>query len=48
MKNFKELSHTSWAFIHEDNFSNLSSKTEELSKMLSSFYSKINSKPPNR
>jgi four helix bundle protein len=34
------------AFIQEDNFSNLSSKVEELSKMLSSFYSKINSKPP--
>ncbi|MGB2841873.1 MAG: four helix bundle protein [Halobacteriota archaeon] len=35
-------------FIQEDNFSNLSSKIDELSKMLSSFYSKINSKPPNR
>ncbi len=35
-------------FIQEDNFSNLSSKIEELSKMLSSFYSKINSKPPTR
>ena len=34
-------------FIQEDNFSNLSSKIDELSKMLSSFYSKINSKPPN-
>ncbi len=32
-------------FIHDDNFNNLSSKIEELSKMLSSFYSKINSKP---
>ena len=35
-------------FIHEYNFDNLSSKVEELSKMLSSFYSKINSKPPTR
>ncbi|MGB2728789.1 MAG: four helix bundle protein [Halobacteriota archaeon] len=35
-------------FIQEDNFSNLSSKIDELSKMLSSFYSKINSKPPTR
>ncbi len=38
-------------FIQEDNFNNLSPKIEELSKMLSSFYSKINSnpaKPPNR
>jgi len=33
-------------FIQEDNINNLSSKVEELSKMLSSFYSKINSKPP--
>ena len=33
-------------FIQGDNFSNLSTKIEELSKMLSSFYSKINSKPP--
>jgi four helix bundle protein len=32
-------------FIQEDNFSDLSSRIEELSKMLSSFYSKINSKP---
>ena len=30
-------------FIQEDNFNNLSPKIEELSKMLSSFYSKINS-----
>ena len=30
-------------FIQEDNFNNLSLKIEELSKMLSSFYSKINS-----
>ncbi|MEA1957998.1 MAG: four helix bundle protein [Euryarchaeota archaeon] len=29
-------------FIYGDNFDNLSSKIEELSKMLSSFYSKIN------
>ena len=35
-------------FIHGDNFENLSSKIEELSKMLSSFYSKINPKPPTR
>jgi len=33
-------------FIQGDNFSNLSTKIEELSKMLSSLYSKINSKPP--
>ena len=32
-------------FIQEDNFSDLSSRIEELSKMLSSLYSKINSKP---
>ena len=35
-------------FIHGDNFENLSSKIEELSKMLSTFYSKINPKPPTR
>ncbi len=35
-------------FIHDNNFNNLSPKIEELSKMLSSFYSKIDSKPPTR
>ena len=33
-------------FIHDNNFNILFPKIEELSKMLSSFYSKINSKPP--
>jgi len=35
-------------FIQEDNFNNRSPKIEELSKMPSSFYSKINSNPLNR
>lgn len=35
-------------FIHDNNFNILFPKIEELSKMLSSFYSKINSKPPTR
>ncbi len=35
-------------FIQDDDFNKLSPKVEELSKMLSSFYSKINSKPPTR
>ncbi|MCK4398362.1 MAG: four helix bundle protein [Methanophagales archaeon] len=32
-------------FIQDDDFNKLSPKVEELSKMLSSFYSKINSNP---
>ena len=32
-------------FIQDDDFNKLSLKVEELSKMLSSFYSKINSNP---
>jgi four helix bundle protein len=32
-------------FIQEENFNNLSPKIEELSKMLSAFYSKINYEP---
>jgi len=35
-------------FIQDDDFNKLSPKVEELSKMLSSFYSKINSNSPTR
>ncbi len=35
-------------FVQDGDFNKLSPKVEELSKMLSSFYSKINSKPPTR
>ncbi len=35
-------------FVQDGDFNKLSPKVEELSKMLSSFYPKINSKPPTR
>lgn len=35
-------------FIQDDDFNKLSPKVEELSKMLPSFYSKINSNSPTR